>query len=128
MGKSIESDFRFGKEEIALNMSTYAMNGNMYIGLDSMDCGFPEPFADLTVNLCEPLLPYQAYVDTNNLPEAELLIKSIGIGEPTGEMRTSGLSTYPLYKFNKEKLQEYCPEGVMNYEAILSAPAKKRGR
>lgn len=128
MGKTIDFDFRFGKEKIALNMSTYAMNGNMYIGLDSlMYDGFPEPFADLTVNLCEPLPPYHAYIDTNNLPDAEQLIKLAGIGEPTGTYQTSGFCSYPLYSFNKEKLQEYCPDGVMNYEASLPAP-KKRGR
>lgn len=128
MDRTMDFDFRFGREEISFNVNTYDSNGTMYIGLDSLDCGFPEPFADLTVNLGEILPPYHAYVDTNNLPEAEQLIKAAGIGEPTGTYQTSGFCTYPLYRFNKEKLEEYCPSCVQSYEATLKVPAKRKGR
>lgn len=117
-----------GEEELTLTMDTYFNNENMYIGLDCMDDGYPEPFCDLTVNLDETLPPYMAYVDTNNLPQAEALIRVAGLGEPTGQMKASGFCMYPLYSFNKERLQEYCPDGVLNYEASLSAPAKRKGR
>lgn len=116
-----------GEEELTLTMDTYFHNENLYIGLDCMDDGYLEPFIDLTVNLDEVLPPYMAYLDTNNFPQAEELVRKTGLGTPTGQMRASGFCMYPLYSFNKEKLQEYCPDGVMNYEASLPAP-KKRGR
>lgn len=50
----------------------------------------------------------EAFVDTNNCPWAEDFIKEYGLGEPTGYRGASGFCTYPLYKFNLEKIMEYC--------------------
>lgn len=118
----------FGEEELTLTMDTYFNNENMYIGLDCMDDGYPEPFIDLTVNLDETLPPYMAYLDTNNFPQAEELVRKTGLGTPTGQTYASGFCVYPLYNFDREKLKEYCPNGVANYEKSLEVPAKKRGR
>lgn len=67
-----------------------------------------DPYAILTVNLTSSPIsgPDCAYVDTNNLPEAEKFIKARGLGEPTGMMAASGFCTYPEYKFNLDKLEE----------------------
>ena len=129
MSKTISYDNFFGHHDLELEMYTYMTTGNMYIGLiEREEDGYPEHYDDLTKNLDEELPPYHAYVDTNNLPGAGEMIMKAGLGEPTGKYSVSGFCTYPLYRFHKEKLQEYCPEGVAIYEAALQAPAKRRTR
>lgn len=68
-----------------------------------------EPFAMLTVNLVgyDLLEDNMAFVDTNNLPNAESFIAKYGFGEFTGVYGESGfVSNYPLYKFDLEKIKE----------------------
>lgn len=73
-------------------------NGNTAITLVDKETG--EDVANLTVNLVELLLPDQAYIDTNNFPEAEQFLKETGLGKPTGNTRQSGFCEYPLYNIN----------------------------
>ena len=40
-----------------------------------------------------------AYVDTNNMPNAEDFINENKLGEFAGEYKNSGFCWYPLYKF-----------------------------
>lgn len=66
-----------------------------------------EPYCHLTVNLMESDVFASndtAFVDTNNCPWAEEFIISNGLGEPLGLVGHSGFCTYPLYKFNMDKL------------------------
>lgn len=71
------------------------------------DC-YGEPFGNLTVNIqgktCEK---DEAYVDTNNMPNAEQFIKEYRLGKPTGKTAKSGYCTYPLYKFDMEQIAKY---------------------
>ena len=91
----------FGKPyDVTPNVTKY-MDGNLAIQLI---CTNGEPFGNLTVNLGEMLPPNMAYVDVNNMPDAERFIKEYNLGEPIGTTRRSGYCTYPLYKF-KEDLQ-----------------------
>ena len=49
--KTLGFDWEFGHEELALQISSYANNGCLYVGLyKNGEEGF-EPFGDLTVNL-----------------------------------------------------------------------------
>lgn len=94
---------QFGKEyEVTTNRTKY-YNGNLAI---TLTCDNGEPYGTLTVNLGERLFPDTAYVDTNNMPDAERFIKENGLGEFTGKTKDSGYCTYPLYKFNLDKLEE----------------------
>lgn len=93
---------QFGKEyEVTAHKANY-YNGNLAIFLTYDG----EPYGNLTVNLSERLLPDTAYVDTNNMPDAERFITENGLGEFTGKTKDSGYCTYPLYKFNLDKLEE----------------------
>ena len=83
--------------EVYTRKTTYQNNGNLAILLV---CDTGEPFGNLTVNLGEKLPDDMAYVDTNNLPNAEEFIRENNLGEPVGHLRQSGFCTYPLYKFN----------------------------
>lgn len=66
------------------------------------------PIATLTV--CLPNFPQQkneSFLDINNCPWAENLVKELGIAEFTGQMMPSGYCSYPLYEFDMEKVEEY---------------------
>ena len=91
----------FGRTYNVLLETTQYYDRNFAIRLV---CENGEPYGNLTVNLGEPLPPYTAYVDTNNMPSAEQFIKDNDLGTFTGKYKKSGYCTYPLYKF-KEDLQ-----------------------
>lgn len=86
--------------EVKVNKAKYP-NGNLAIVLDCYDeeYGFWERYGNLTTNLDKKLPPNQAYVDTNNMPNAEAFIAENHLGEPTDEYGISGFCFYPLYKF-----------------------------
>lgn len=105
-----------GETDVAFDIQQYMNNGNMYIGLGCNEEGYLEPFADLTVNLGDTTPNYCAYVDTNNLPDAETFIEDNELGTFTGFVKRSGYCEYPLYMFNPDKLRELCPEGLAMYE------------
>ena len=105
-----------GETDVAFDIQQYMNNGNMYIGLGCNEEGYLEPFADLTVNLGDTTPNYCAYVDTNNLPDAETFVTDNELGTFTGFVKRSGYCEYPLYMFNPDKLRELCPDGLAMYE------------
>jgi len=40
------------------------------------------------------------------------------LGYPTGEVMCSGYCKYPLYQFDRDKLAEYCLDGILQHEYI----------
>ena len=107
-----------------IEINRYLSNGCIYIGLLTKEDGYWEPYGNITVNLCEGAPDYCGYLDTNNMSEIERFIKENGIGEFTGWKQRSGFCSYPLYKFDPEKLRELCPKGMAEYEASIQ-PVKK---
>ena len=105
-----------GETDVSFDIQQYMNNGNIYIGLGCNEEGYLEPFADLTVNLGDTTPNYCAYVDTNNLPDAENFIADNELGTFTGFVKRSGYCEYPLYMFNPDKLRELCPDGLAMYE------------
>jgi len=95
----------FQEYEVKVNKTQY-YNGNLAITLDCYDdeYNFWEPYGNLTVNLDKKLPPNQAYVDTNNMPNAEAFIAEYNLGEPTGEYGFSGFCCYPLYRFYESEV------------------------
>ena len=91
----------FKEYDVTVNKTSY-YNGNLAITLDCYDeeFGCYVPYGNLTVNL-DRRLPADnlAYVDTNNMPNAEQFIMENNLGEPTGDLGFSGFCCYPLYKF-----------------------------
>ena len=66
-----------------------------------------EPFCNLTTNIADSDTlcgNTMAFVDTNNCPWAEDFIAENKLGVPTGIYGQSGFCTYPLYKFDIEKI------------------------
>ena len=66
--------------------------------------GYWEPFASITVNLCDERSRNAsfAYVDTNNLPAAPAFLVENGLASFTGLTRPSGFCAYPLFAFTSE--------------------------
>ena len=78
-------------------------NGNIAVTLYTKR---GEPFADLTVNICE-LPKGLACIDINNFPEAIDLIKEYDLGKFTNNFVQSGFCQYPVYVLNMENLEKY---------------------
>ena len=97
--------YQVGKDSVKVLRSKYIYGGTLAIGLVDSKTG--EPYADLTVNI-ESVGASEncAFVDTNNCRWAEKFITENGLGEDTGIKGRSGFCTYPLYKFNLEKMAD----------------------
>ena len=65
--KTLSYDWQYGREELFLRVDSYMSDDNLYIGLYHMEDGYPESFADLTVNLPFASLGgiNEAYIDHN---------------------------------------------------------------
>ena len=114
--------FTIGQEKVAVTVNTYNNGSNLYVGLLCLnERGIPEdPYADLTVNLPEyELEPYEAFIDTNNFPDAEQFLEENGLAFHTGTYGGSGYCIYPVYEFDRYKLMDLCPKDVEEYESII---------
>lgn len=101
--------YGFCKEETAENThklklvaDKYSSNGTLaIIVMEILDDGTEDRFDIITTNL-----PFgdadetRAYIDTNNCPWAETMLKQHGFAKDTGERGHCGFCTYPLYEFN----------------------------
>ena len=88
---------------VRIERMVYA-NGNLALELITDE---EEAFATLTVNLVESNMwadGKTAFVDTNNCPFAEDFIAENGLGYYMGYTARSGFCTYPLYRFDLEKI------------------------
>ena len=116
---TLELKTQFGTmENVTLTVNTYVDNNSLYVGMTTVEDGFPEPYGDITVNMLSSVPPYCAFVDTNNMPELEDFLVKNGIAEFTGIEQRSGYCSYPLYLFNGEKMRELCPDGMAAYEQV----------
>lgn len=102
----------YGEYEITgIEINKYQYGNGLYLGLlyFDPDCEAEMPFATLTVNLDGYVLTKDnvAFVDTNNLRNAEEFIKEYGLGRFTGNYGASGFVTnYPLYEFDLDRIRE----------------------
>lgn len=102
-------------EKVGLDIKWY-QNGNLCIRLTTDENGYPEPLAKLTVNCGDVLPEYYAYLDTNNIQNAENFVIQNGLGESAGSIQRRGYCVYPLYKFSASALHSLCPEQAEEYE------------
>lgn len=114
--------FTIGREKVTVTVNIYETGDNLYVGLLCLnENGIPEEYyANLTVNLPEyELDPYEAFIDTNNFPLAELFLEDNQLACHTGTYGGSGYCIYPVYRFDRDKLMELCPESIKEYESII---------
>lgn len=90
-----------------IRSNEYIHGGGVALSLWVNDDGYPEPWADMTVNLDVPAADGCVFLDTNNFPEVVEIFRDYALGEPTGRVRASGWCVYPEYQLNNERLNEY---------------------
>ncbi len=127
MENTLVFDSRFsGRVSVKLEVNSYMNNGRLYLGLTETGGEYPEPFADITVNIDAPCPPYCGYVDTNICPDLEEFIVKNGLGEFMDMTGHSGFCQYPLYRFHAEKLRELEPYGMEVYEQGLGLERRQK--
>lgn len=99
----------YGTYDVNIIIDHYKLDGSLAIEL--IDAHDGSPLTSLTICLTDDLgLPYfcvgsnRAFVDTNNVPEAEAFIREYKLGKFTGIKKPSGFCTYPLYEFDLDRL------------------------
>ena len=130
--KTLGFDWEFGHEELALEVSSYANNGCLYIGRhNKTEEGFDQ-FGNLTVNLpmssMIPPEPNEAYIDHFLSKENLRFIKKHKLGVVLPEIGFSGYCAYAKVAFDMERLREFDPKGVEGYlqrRKELDAPKKE---
>lgn len=91
-------------EDVYLIVGWYEYYGSIAIEVWNDSDG---PIVVLTKCLCDKTLAEnEAYVDTNNFPEAIEFIEQNGLGKMTGKYRQSGYCSYPLVRFDMERVRE----------------------
>lgn len=50
--KTLRYNWEFGRETVAIRVSSYRNNGNLYVGLCHKEGREWEDFGDVTINLC----------------------------------------------------------------------------
>ena len=94
-----------GEYELFTVVNKYQQGGGVYVGLWDEEEG---PFADLTVNLTTNTAKgNMAYLDTDNFPEGEYIVKKYKLGKFTGKYGHSGYCTYPLYELDIDEIKKY---------------------
>ena len=121
-----ESDF-VRKKKVTLTMGSYMDNNAVYLGLMDRENEKDEFWCDVTVNLGGNLPPYCGYLDTDNSPGIMKFVEKYHLGKFTGIPGYSGFRVYPLYKFDREKLRELCPDEVELYERLIGYVAEPAG-
>lgn len=90
-------------EDVHLQIGKYQRDGSMAVTVWS---SIGEPIATLTVCLCDGSLAWdEAYVDTNNCQWVVGFIEQEGLGKRTGRIGRSGYCTYPVVKFDIQKIR-----------------------
>lgn len=98
-------------------LDMYADNDNLYVGLDSFDedLGGIDQYCDLTVNIYKlPYLCSCVNIEYGGEQHAKFLEEQ-GIAQFTGKWIPSGFMTFPVFRFNEDKLREIDPEMFAKY-------------
>ena len=103
--KSFDTDYKLKLQLLTYDDGQLALNALCY----DEELNFWDVFGTLTINLNytndDPAPENCGYLDVNNIPDIEDWIKENDLGEPTGKKKQSGFCTYPLYKFNIQRIK-----------------------
>ena len=106
--------------EALIYANRYADNNRLYFALytftrdedvDDDDCGYWEPYCDITVNLYAFISNTDcSYLDTNNAPFIVKFLLDNKLGKLTGRTAQSGFCEYPEFEFDLEEMKYYLSE------------------
>lgn len=107
-----------GKYLLAPKLGMYANNNNLSVQFFSYDEteNFWEPFCSATTNIVS-LAYLEAAIDTNDNGFKMLdFLEQNGFGQRTPFIVASGFCTYPIFKFNEQKLRQIDPKIFRDYK------------
>ena len=97
--KTLGYDWEYGHEEVAIRVSSYRNNGNLYVGLCHREEGEWEDFGDVTINLPFSFLePNEAYITGDFTKDMIRFIKAHKLGKVLDE--TASLDMEPIRKWH----------------------------
>ena len=116
--KTIPFKWAHGEEMVSLEVSRYN-NNRLYVGMMSYTSGYPELFADITVNIPQyQLETNEAFVNSDLSDDIiNFLIKN-ELGELTPYTIQSGYNIYYIVAFDLDKLAEFDPEGIAEFKGV----------
>lgn len=116
--KTIPFKWAHGEEMVSLEVSRYN-NNRLYVGMMSYKSGYPELFADITVNIVEyPLEINEAFINSDLSDDIiNFLIKN-ELGELLPYIEQSGYNMYYAFAFDLDKLAEFDPEGIAEFKGV----------
>lgn len=87
--------------KVFIQVSHYSSNDRLAVLLFDRDEG---PVATLTVNISDErnVKSNEAFIDTNNVPDALEFITENDLGALTGRIGYSGFCHYPMVEFNRK--------------------------
>lgn len=119
--KKVAFRWKYGTEEVSITVSAYASRSRLYVGLVTYEDGFQELFCDITKNLPEYSLgKNEAFIAHDLNDELMDFIAENKLGKDLGYSMPSGFCRYRAVAFDLERLREFDPEGVAEYERIIS--------
>lgn len=108
--KSYDTEYKIKLQITEYQDGQFALNALCW----DDELNFWDNFGTITVNLNytnnDPAPENCAYVDTNNMPDIEDWLKENKIAEYTGKKKVSGYCTYPLYKFDIQRIKSIIAE------------------
>lgn len=117
--KTLGYDWEFGHEELFIEVSSYSMNGNLYVGMYHMEDGIPESFGTLTVNIpYSPVEVNEAYIEDFSSKSKLQFIKKHKLGKVLPEKGYSGYAEYAKVAFDLDRLAEFDKKGVEEYRRL----------
>lgn len=97
--------------DVRLVLDMYRDNNNLFVGLEEHDEEFDfwDSYCDVTVNIVRlPFLESAINMNYGGQEKIDFLVKN-GFGEPAGYSLSSGFCTYPVFRFNADKIKELDP-------------------
>lgn len=111
--KTLEYQWFYGKEKLALSVNTYFSGKGIQIDLYSKEGRIWEPFGYLTVNLPGySLEPNEAFIDDFSSKEKLQFIEQHKLGKVLSQKGFSGRGQYALVAFDLNRLAEFDRVGV----------------
>ena len=122
--KKLTFEWDYGEEPVALRVDSYRQGNRLYVGMITYAEEYPEPFADMTVNLPQlPLKDNEAFINGDLGKSILNFIEKNELGTVLSGKGRSGYGEYAKVAFHLDRLQEFDPEGVARYRASHPPPA-----
>lgn len=123
--KKVTFDWELGHEIVSLHVESYAYGDGLYIGMLSYGEDGPEPFADMTINIPAYSLEANEGIICGDISKDLLkFIKKNKLGKVLPYSVRSGYGEYAVVAFDLERLKEFDPRGVAQFEKLHGIESK----